>query len=654
MPRLLRLLFASLGAVCLLTAPGTAFAVSMDVLKFNVLVDISTEDRIRVTEEITVNVPTSGTNRGMFRDIPINPRWRDKGRRNVQLTVRGVFIDGKPHPIDDVSRSWPFLRIYMRDMNAYLSAGVHKFILQYDMTQQIGFFEKQDELTWNVTGSGWNGIGSSMCAVLPPEGAEFTDLRAWIGQRGERNSPVTTSFVERGGRKAILFKADRSLWPGEDFTVAVAWPKGITAPPPSLSPEEEHKFTYGLLALLANVAVVSFLIWYACGRDPKTGPAIPVFYPPKSPERLRRKQGRQDERLSAAAVNYLWNKQELTPRGIAALFISLAERGDYELKGDAKQGFDVIRLRPASSPIPEEQAAAGKLLEGTHVDNSSGYELSLIRNACVRALDRDYKKQWKQNVLPSIIAFIPAVIGLYYLVRTNLGPVEEWPGELWLYAIVTVILMAVCFIGVRIIRNLVLGIRRGRSFLALLVFLPVAAFLSLGLYECMQEEDLSWFLSPVQAALMVAVLLVPAFFAKIMDAPSLEMAKLRQEIAGLAMYIGAAEADRLNFANPPDKPLELYHRLLPYAVALGLEKAWGDRFAEELASIDMREGVAADILTEVTMLNTMVSSMDRSIAVYAAAQAAKTFASAVSSGSSFGGGGGGAGSGGGGGGGGAC
>jgi hypothetical protein len=69
-----------------------------------------------------------------------------------------------------------------------------------------------------------------------------------------------------------------------------------------------------------------------------------------------------------------------------------------------------------------------------------------------------------------------------------------------------------------------------------------------------------------------------------MDSPSIEARALLDEIEGLALYIGMAETDRLNALNPPDQTLEHYQALLPYAVALELEDAWGARFASVLAA----------------------------------------------------------------------
>ena len=88
----------------------------------------------------------------------------------------------------------------------------------------------------------------------------------------------------------------------------------------------------------------------------------------------------------------------------------------------------------------------------------------------------------------------------------------------------------------------------------------------------------------------MGMLLLPLFFMPLMKRPAPRAAKILEEIEGLAMYLGAAEAERLNTYNPPDRTPEEFHRFMPYAVALGLEKAWGAQFATSLADLRFRGG----------------------------------------------------------------
>ena len=155
--------------------------------------------------------------------------------------------------------------------------------------------------------------------------------------------------------------------------------------------------------------------------------------------------------------------------------------------------------------------------------------------------------------------------------------------------------------------------------------------------------DILLFFSPVQVGLMVLILFIPFGFAFIMDAPSVEARALLDEIEGFAMYIGTAESGRLNAMNPPEQTLEHYQEILPYAVALDLEDAWGARFALVL---EARSANGGQDFWSPAVANAFAS--------HASSSASSHASEAASSQSSFGGGGGGAGSGGGGGGGGGC
>jgi uncharacterized membrane protein len=45
------------------------------------------------------------------------------------------------------------------------------------------------------------------------------------------------------------------------------------------------------------------------------------------------------------------------------------------------------------------------------------------------------------------------------------------------------------------------------------------------------------------------------------------------------MYLEVAEKDELNMRNPPARTPELFERYLPFALALGVEQQWAEKFA---------------------------------------------------------------------------
>ena len=55
------------------------------------------------------------------------------------------------------------------------------------------------------------------------------------------------------------------------------------------------------------------------------------------------------------------------------------------------------------------------------------------------------------------------------------------------------------------------------------------------------------------------------------------------KIEGFKLYLSVAEKDRLNLLNPPEKTPALFEKYLPFALALDVENAWSEQFAEVLA-----------------------------------------------------------------------
>jgi uncharacterized protein (TIGR04222 family) len=140
-----------------------------------------------------------------------------------------------------------------------------------------------------------------------------------------------------------------------------------------------------------------------------------------------------------------------------------------------------------------------------------------------------------------------------------------------------------------------------------------------------------------------------AFFAAIMKRPTVLGRKTLDQMLGFRDYLDIAEKDEMNLRNPPEKTPALFERYLPFALALGVEQNWSERFAGVLAG-----AAAGTAAYQPTWYSGAWNSFD---AGHASAAVSKSLTSAISSsatppGSSSGSGGGGFSGGGGGGGGG--
>ena len=92
----------------------------------------------------------------------------------------------------------------------------------------------------------------------------------------------------------------------------------------------------------------------------------------------------------------------------------------------------------------------------------------------------------------------------------------------------------------------------------------------------------SGWLMPLAFPLIAVPLVISAFFW--IAAPTREGRAVLDRIAGFRQYLSIAEGERLDRMTPPKDTPELFERFLPYAIALGVENRWADRFQSVLAA----------------------------------------------------------------------
>ncbi|MCH8059709.1 MAG: DUF2207 domain-containing protein, partial [Proteobacteria bacterium] len=96
--------------------------------------------------------------------------------------------------------------------------------------------------------------------------------------------------------------------------------------------------------------------------------------------------------------------------------------------------------------------------------------------------------------------------------------------------------------------------------------------------------------SPFVIATIIGMFVTLVFFAIIMKRPTMRGRQLLDQMMGFKDYLEIADKDEMNLRNPPEKTPELFEAYLPYALALGVEQHWGERFASILGSIRNPDG----------------------------------------------------------------
>lgn len=544
-----------------------------------------------VTEEIDFQVMPGSDKHGIYRDFPTVYHGFLGLNEKVGFEVLEVTRDGKQEPFTRIEGP-AGVRLRIGHPNLLLQPGVHHYRIVYRTSRQMFFHSKYDEIYWDVTGNDWaHPIDHAEVAIHLPPGAYANQSAAYTGYAGEDGKDFVETKRPDG---AVVFSATRTLQPGEGLTVAVSFPKGYVN-----EPSFTEKLALGISdnrgALIAFLGVIAtflyFLVqWFRVGRDPEAGVIIPLFEAPDD--------------LSPAATGFVWAAAQgsrmsktkaftvaLTSLGIKGRLVIDEDGRSYTLTRKGDKG----PWRRSAMKLPAGEAAVMQSLFGAGEDSveiKPKYDPE-IRKA-VEAIDGALTREYSKSYFRHNMGFW--LLGLLLAAATTVGGLLVQAGT-W---------EVLPFIGI----GAVFGITFSIPVVMLLkqILSDVAAHLR-------GESELGWgdlimtlfiipFMVPGLAALYftyvtfglpLAILVLAqlanlAVFFVLLKAPTRLGRDLRDRIEGYLLYLTVAEKDRLNMLTAePQMTVELFEHHLPYAMALGVERQWSDRFTASASAAAQKE-----------------------------------------------------------------
>ena len=619
--------------VCLLICLAPAFGQAQDerILSFDSRIDIFTEGDVVVTETIRVLAAGKKIRRGIYRDFPT--RYRDNHNRQVvvRFDVLEVRRDGRPEAYHTQQLD-NGMRVYLGDKNVNLKSGEHRYTLVYRTDRQIGYFDEFDELYWNVTGNGWDfSIDSARAVVRLPAGAGVVQYTAYTGPSGAVGQDYTANFIDEG----FQFTTTRPLNRHEGLTVAVAWPKGFVTVPDTAEKigylfKDNRGLVFGVGGLI--ILLLYYLAaWWKVGRDPQAGTIIPRYSPPKG--------------ISPAGMRYIL-RMGFDKKALAVAVVSMAVKGYLTIDEDSRGAYSLIegekdagRLSPGEAKVAKHLFPSGSRV--VDLKKSSHRQVRGALKALRTRLNSEYEKVFFLN---NIAYFFPGIgISLLALIGILLSAAQA-PVALFM-----MVWLSGWSLGVYFLANQVIAAWRSRK---------VAGAMAISLFatpffggEIFGLSVLASAISWSSLAVFLGIIVGNIFFYHLLKAPTLAGRRLMDKIEGLKLYLQVAEKDRLNLLNPPERTPEHFEALLPYAMALDVENAWNNQFADVLTSAALDPGSGRQASPSWYRGHTPLGGLAGSLGSgFAGAVAASSSAPGSSSGSGGGGSSGGGGGGGGGGG----
>ncbi|MEO7635993.1 MAG: DUF2207 domain-containing protein [Sphingomicrobium sp.] len=533
-------------------------------------VQVQPDSSLAVTETIDVSAENVRINHGIYRDFPTRYKGRNGSQVRVGFTLDGATLDGAPVAanVEPVSNG---VRIKLGDADTTVAVGEHSYVLRYHTTRQIGRFKDYDELYWNATGNGWVfPIDVAEARIRLPSAAKFGQRALYTGSQG---STASNAEIVSEAPGDILVRTTQPLGPNEGLTVAVAFAKGVVGDPGSGARAGWWLADYGppLIGVLGLLGLFGFyyVAWKRAGRDPRAGTVVPLFAP--------------SDDLSPAGMRYV-TKMGADNRAFAAALIDMGVRGHVKLieedGGWLSSRTRRINLLAGPQPLPADEAAAlaalGSAGDTLAMIQGNHERFSAAKNALAGVLkDRYEGKLFKRNfswAVGGAILFLAAlwIAAAAVAAATNaasLLPVGVILGCLAFAAIVGSVIQSSSATGKCLLSALALG--------------AVAVAFFTGMPMLGQALASGWWL-PMLIPALALPLVVTAFFW--ISAPTSEGRAVLDRIAGFKQYLSITEGERFDRMMPPKDTPEIFEKYLPYAIALGVENRWADRFAGVLAA----------------------------------------------------------------------
>jgi uncharacterized membrane protein len=514
---------ASLTVVLLIfCSPGVAYADVNDFVINNFDADytLSRDDpqgHLNVNEIIELDF--SDQNHGILRALPN----RYKNHR-LQLNVDAVSsASGAPSQYTTYQSGGNTV-LKIGDPNRTVT-GQQSYNIAYSMNNVIGFYPDHDELYWDINGDQWGQPFEQVSARLHlPSGLTLSkhELLCYTGRFGGTDRSCAISYDKASS--SVFAQTTRPLQPYEALSIVVGFEKGYFQPSSWYDTAGEYVGTAAkFLIPIFLIGGTAGLHWWRYGRDPRGKGVIVPHY--EAPDRLKPIE-------VGTVADFRTDHRDIT-----ATFIDLAVRGylkiiettnELRFRKDTKS-YSLQLIKTDFTKLDEREkelvdAVFSKRIKGETVDlGQLKYKLSGAASELQTSVKAD-------------------LVASGYLRKTPLSVTLKFAGLL-LLEFVAMIIFAVISQGGAVVLGLIAG-----------------AVLA-----------------------VIFIVLMPSRTPKGVEA--------KEAILGLKMYMEIAESERIKKLQAPDAPyaakspqpkktVELFEKLLPYAIVLGVEDKWAAKFQD--------------------------------------------------------------------------
>jgi hypothetical protein len=566
-------------------APGGA-----QIISYDSDITVNHDSTLLVRETIAVSFPSMQNAQGIYRDIATHYNDQFANPYVIHFEVVSLERDGQPEDFY-LRKTADGLRIYLGKSGEIVPPGEHTYELTYTVDRELGDFPDHDELYWNVTGNGWIlPIQKVTATVHFPQGIApgAILLDAYTGRRGSAGSDFTASMARQGN---ATYRTTRALAPSEGMSIVARWPKGFVSP---ITDEQRHHYFLedhqaGLIILTGLIVLLIYYIaaWFLGGRGPARREDTPGSEPPRG--------------LSPAALRYFW-RMDFDQKAMVADLVDLAVKKQLAILDDGTGAYILGRLKPGPAPTdggeqispdqaPPQVTADEKLVldrlfapdDTIRMDSAHrtliGGAVEALHHHLRFGLEKFYFVANSGVLIPGLLISLATLARCGYAIQGGQGlPVLLLSAGLLPWSLGG---LALAIFAIAAWRNAFsdpyhppTARKRAIVISAVLLLFLIGEVAGLGVMLRASTPEL--------VALLLLMVAINYLFYNIFKAPNRSRRALVEQIENFRMFLATTEPAPRDARTPPKISSVLFEKFLPYAMALNVEKAWGEKFATAL------------------------------------------------------------------------
>jgi len=547
------------------------------IISFDSDITLNEDASMMVVENIKVYANRNKIKRGIYRDFPTKYNDDYGNNINIKFDVLEVLRDGNPESFHTEKLS-NGIRVYFGRSDYFLPTGEYTYTIKYITDRQIGYFDKYDELYWNVTGNGWDFLIEKVTATVNLPASVSRDALKLYGYTGFGGFKGKNYKAEIINSKKIFFKSTSMLNPKEGLTIDVQFPKGLVH-----EPSQSEKLAYFIqdnlpvvLGLIGMIVLIFYyvMIWWRVGKDPSRGLIIPLYEPPAN--------------MSPAAIRFIM-EMGYDGKTFTSTIVSLAVKGYLKIEEDGKD-YLLVKTNSSKALTGDEKAVLDKLrfsgTNGRQILELEQKNHSILQNA-IKGLKNSLKNNFEKTYFLTNRKYflIGILISVLILLISNVKGSEDQIFSLIWVSFWSIGVAALLFTVFKAWKG---AMNKGRGKVTALggaIFITIFS-IPFVIGEIVGLYFLSAAGSPLMVVVVALIVVINLVFYHLLKAPTLLGRKIMDKIEGFKMYLSVAEQERLDSIREPVKTPELFESFLPYALALNVENKWAEKFSDVLSSID--------------------------------------------------------------------